>query len=84
MLMGLLTAPASFQCWMEKSLEGLEDITLVYLDNVLVFSEEEQQHREDVRKVLQRFRECRMYVKLGKSKFAKSEIQFLGCVVAEG
>ena len=84
MPMGLSTAPASFQRWMEKSLEGLEDITLVYLDDVLVFSEEEQQHKEDVRKVLQRFRNRRMYVKLGKSEFAKSEIQFLGYVVAEG
>ena len=80
MPMGLSTAPAIFQRWMEKSLEGLEEITLVYLDDVLVFSEEEEQHRKDVRRVLQRFRERQMFVKLGKSMFAKQEMQFLGHV----
>jgi len=84
MPMGLSTAPASFQRWMERSLEGMEEITLVYLDDVLVFSQEEQQHREDVRRVLQRLRERKMFVKLGKSEFAKQEIQFLGHVVASG
>ena len=82
MPMGLSTAPASFQRWMERSLEGLEEKTLVYLDDVLVFSAEEQQHKEDVRQVLQRFRENKMFVKLGKSEFAKEAIQFLGHVVA--
>ena len=38
MPMGLSTAPASFQRWMEKSLEGFEGTTLIYLDDVLVFS----------------------------------------------
>ena len=71
MPMGFSTAPASFQRWMERSLEGLERNTLVYLDDVLVFSETEQQYRVDVRQVLQRFREKQMFVKLGKSEFAK-------------
>ena len=84
MPMGFSTAPASFQRWMERSLEGLERNTLVYLGDVLVFSETEQQHRVDVRQVLQRFREKQMFVKLGKSEFAKQEIQFLGYVVAGG
>ena len=69
---------------MERSLEGLERNTLVYLDDVLVFSETEQRHRVDVQQVLQRFREKQMFVKLGKSEFAKQEIQFLGHVVAGG
>ena len=84
MPMGLSMAPASFQRWMERSLEGLEGITLVYLDDVLVFSREEQQHKEDVRRVLQRFKEKKMFVKLGKSEFAKTAMQFLGHVVAGG
>ena len=84
MPMGLSTAPASFQRWMERSLEGLEEITLIYLDDILVFSQEEQQHRADVQRVLQRFREKKMFVKLDKSEFAKQAIQFLGHVVAGG
>ena len=84
MPMGLSTAPASFQRWMEESLQGLEAITLVYLDDVLVFSAEEDQHKKDVRRVLERFQEKKMWVKLGKSEFAKQEIQFLGYVVEAG
>ena len=78
MPMGLSTAPASFQRWMEKSLKGFEGITLIYLDDVLVFSQEEQQHKADVRRVLERFREKRMFVKLGKSEFAKKGKSIFG------
>ena len=84
MPMGLSTAPASFQRWMEESLQGLESITLVYLDDVLVYSTEEEQHRKDVRRVLERFQEKKMRVVLGKCEFAIQEIQFLGHVVAAG
>ena len=84
MPMGLSTAPASFQRWMEDALQGLESTTLVYLDDVLVFSSEEKQHRSDVRQVVQRFKERKMRVKLEKSEFAKQEIQFLGHVVSDG
>ena len=71
MLVGLSTAPASFQRWMEESLQGLEAITLVYLNDVLVFSAEEDQHKKDVRQVLERFQEKKMRVKFRKSEFAK-------------
>ena len=84
MPMGLSTAPASFQRWMEDSLQGMEAFTLAYLDDVLVFSEEEAQHWAEVRQVLKRFREKGMKVKLGKSEFAQNEIQFLGHVIADG
>ena len=63
---------------------GIGGITLIYLDDILVFSQEEQQHRADVQRVLQRFREKKMFVKLDKSEFAKQAIQFLGHVVAGG
>ena len=69
---------------MESTLQGLEVFTLVYLDDVLVFSETEEQHRLDVRRVVQRFQDEKMKVKLGKSEFAKKEIQFLGHVVSGG
>ena len=69
---------------MESTLQGLEVFTLVYLDDVLVFSETEEQYRLDVKRVVQRFQDEKMKVKLSKSKFAKKEIQFLGHVVSSG
>ena len=84
MPMGLSTAPATFQRWMEESTRGLEDIILVYLDDVLVFSETAERHREDVCRVLQRFQELKMRAKLSKCEFEKDEIQFLGHVITQG
>ena len=84
MPMGLSTAPATFQRWMDESLKGLEAKVLVYLDNVLVFSESKQQHQKDVEKVLQRFRDRKMRVKRTKCVFQRREMPFLGHVVSQG
>ena len=59
---------------MESTLQGLEVFTLVYLDDMLVFSETEEQHRLDVRPVVQRFQDEKMKVKFSKSEFTKKEI----------
>ena len=84
MPMGLATAPATFQRWMDSSLRGLENIVLVYLDDVLVYSKEEEQHKQDVRAVLERFRRLKMKAKLDKCEFHKQTVAFLGHVVGEG
>ena len=84
MPMGLSTAPSTFQRWMNLALQGLEDIIVVYLDDVMVHSPSPQQHEEDVRKVLQRFQERGMRVKESKCEFALRRVKFLGHVVEEG
>ena len=84
MPMGLAAAPATFQRWMDEALRGLEDRVLVYLDDVLVHSKEKEQHEEDVKQVLQRFREKGMKAKRTKCQFAKEEMAFLGHVVKQG
>ena len=78
MPMGLASAPATFQWWMECSLQGLHHALVVYLDDVLVYSLTQEQHRADVRAVLQRFRELKIKVKMSKCDFEKEEILFLG------
>ena len=84
MPMGLSTAPSTFQRWMDGAMRGLEDIVLVYLDDVLVFSAIRQQHEEDVRKVLERFRSRGMKVKREKCEFMKEEMGFLGHTIRGG
>ena len=41
---GLCNAPANFQRLMQKVLAGLESLYSVYIDDVLVFSELEEEH----------------------------------------
>ena len=84
MPMGLSTAPSTFQRWMDGAMRGLEDIVLMYLDDVLVFSASRQQYEVDVRRVLERFRSRGMKVKREKCEFMKEEMGFLGHTIRGG
>ena len=55
---GLTNAPATFQRMMNKALAPFIDrFVVVYLDDILIFSRNEEEHKEHLRKVLQRLRE---------------------------
>jgi hypothetical protein len=52
-LFGLSNAPAMFQVYINKALVGLVDITcVVYLDNILIYSENKSKYTEAVTEVL--------------------------------
>ncbi len=79
---GLANAPATFQAYVNKALKPYIDVfCVVYLDDVLVYSESEDLHWEHVRKVLRALLEYRLYAKLSKCAFNRSEVTFLGFVV---
>ena len=43
--MGLTNAPATFQAYINKALQGLvDDFCIVYLDDILVFSKTKEEH----------------------------------------
>ena len=84
MPMGLSTALSTFQRWMDASLQGLEDFVLVYLDDVLVHSQTEEQHEQHLRQLFQRLREKKMKVKRSKCEFFRKKIGFLGHVIENG
>ena len=84
MPMGLSTAPGTFQRWMNLALQGLEAISVVYLDDVLIHSATPEQHEKDVERVLQRFQDRGMRVKASKCEFSLARVRFLGHVVEDG
>ena len=52
---GLSNAPATFQAYINHALVGLINVTcVVYLDDILIYSEDLAQHTEAVRRVLER------------------------------
>jgi hypothetical protein len=61
---GLTNAPATFQSYINRALAGLLDkFCVVYLDDILIFSQTEEEHIRHVREVLQRLRTFRLYAK---------------------
>ncbi|BDA51672.1 Transposon Tf2-9 polyprotein [Coccomyxa sp. Obi] len=60
----------------------LGKFVLVYLDDILVYSKNEEEHKEHLRIVLRLLREHRLYGRLAKSDFGKIEMPFLGHVVS--
>ncbi len=79
---GLSTAPATFQRAMQHALSGLTPhLALVYLDDVLVFSDTFEQHLKDLQAVLERFRKYNLRLKAKKCSFCSSELEYLGHII---
>lgn len=81
---GLVNAPATFQGYVNDALRPfLDDFCTVYLDDVLIYSETEEEHWEHVRKVLKALLHHRLYAKLSKCAFNRKEVRFLGFIVGQ-
>lgn len=76
---GLKTAPATFQRTMDNVLRGLQGLhCLVYLDDILIYSNGLVQHLQKLRSVFDRLRTTNLKVQLDKSEFLRKEVQYLG------
>ena len=85
MPMGLTNAPATFQRMMNRVLRAfIGKSVLVYLDDILVFSETREQHLIHLEEVFGALRRERLYAKPSKCLIAAEEINFLGHVVGNG
>ena len=83
MPMGLKNAPASFQRMMDKCLAGLAwQSCMVYLDDIVVFSQDWDTHLRHVAEVLQRLRDVGVTCNLRKCQFARQELKYLGHVIS--
>jgi hypothetical protein len=79
---GLTNAPATFQSYIHDALKGLiDDFVIVYLDDILIYSQSEEEHVKHVKQVLQRLRDHRLYTKVSKCSFHQQRVKFLGYVV---
>ena len=81
---GIKTAPAIFQSMMNDIFSDLLGVSvLIYLDDILIFSEKEEDHVDMVLEVLRRLKANRLLAKLKKCLFNVSEVEFLGYVVSK-
>ena len=80
---GLTNAPATFMRVINSAFHGLLDVTcIVYLDNIIIFSPDPSTHVADVRRVLQRLVEHKLFVKAEKCEFLVTTTKFLGHTVS--
>lgn len=81
---GLTNAPAVFQSMMDDIFRDfLDQFVVVYLDDILIFSDTLEAHVDHVRQVLQRLKDHNLHAKLEKCEFHVSSTAFLGYVVSD-
>ena len=66
---------------MNKVLNGLH-FTLVYLDDVILFSKSAEQHLKHIQIVLTRLKQAKLCLKMSKCLFFKQELSYLGHLLA--
>jgi hypothetical protein len=84
MSFGLTNAPAYFMYLMNKVfMEYLDKFVVVFIDDILVFSRNEEEHEEHLRLVLQKLQEHQLYAKFSKCDFWLREVSFLGHIITD-
>src|SRR3954462_9234197 len=83
MSFGLTNAPATFSRMMNSIfMEYLDKFVVVYLDDILIYSKNEEEHAEHLRLVLIKLREHCLYAKFSKCEFWLPEVTYLGHVIS--
>jgi hypothetical protein len=85
MSFGLTNAPAHFMYLMNSVfMPELDKFVVVFIDDILIYSKNEEDHAEHLRVVLARLREHQLYAKFSKCEFWLHEVPFLGHVLSDG
>ena len=78
----LTNAPTAFMDLMNRVFGPyLDHFIVVFIDDILVYSRDEQEHEQHLKIVLQILREKILYAKLSKCDFWLKEVSFLGHIV---
>jgi hypothetical protein len=85
MSFGLTNALTYFMYLMNKVfMEYLDKFVVVFIDNILIFSKNEEEHDKHLCLVFQKLRDNQLYAKLNKCEFWLKEVAFVGHIVSEG
>ena len=80
---GLTNAPAAFMDLMHRIFHHYSDrFVVVFVDDILIYFETEEDHEDHLRVVLQTLRDHQLYAKFSKCEFWLTEVRFLGHVVS--
>jgi Reverse transcriptase (RNA-dependent DNA polymerase) len=86
MFFGMCNSLATFQAMMDSifsdMIEGRK--VIVYMDDILIFAENQEELQERMKQVLQWLQEHDLFLKPKKCEFTKSTMEYLGLIIQEG
>jgi hypothetical protein len=84
MFFGLMNSPATFQTMMNDILRDWinEGKVIMYLDDILIFTENLEKHRTIVKQVLDTLQKNQLHLKPQKCEFKCTEIEYLGVIIS--
>ena len=59
-------------------------VVIVFINDILIFTEDLDQHREVVKQVLEMLKRNNLYLKAEKCEFEKKKIEYLGFIILQG
>jgi hypothetical protein len=65
-------------------MEYLDKFIVVFIDDILVYSKNKEEHMEHLHMILQKLREHQLYAKLSRCEFWLKQVSFLGHIISEG
>ena len=78
----LANAPATFQAYINWALaEHMDFICVVYLNDILIYSQLKEKHKRHVCEILKRLRHYKLFVNLKKCAFSTDTVEFLRFIV---
>ena len=81
---GLVNAPGQFQRLMNRVLsKHLGKTCLVYIDDIVCFSKNEEEHRQHLIEILDTLADAGLTLKLKKCKFAQKRVELLGYTISK-
>ena len=84
MSFSLTNAPAAFMDLMNRVFSDyLDKFVIVFIDDILVYSKNREEHERHLKMVVTRLRERKLYAKFSKCQFWLEEVAFLGHVVSK-
>jgi len=85
MFFGMTNSPATFQTMMNDVFRTVivERIVIVYLDDILIFTKTEEEHKQAVQRVLEILAEHKLFLRPEKCEFHWKQIEYLKLVISE-
>jgi len=80
---GLTNTPVAFQRFMNNIFSDLLDVcVIIYLDDILIYSNNMSEHHQHVKEVLKRLCKAGLYAKAEKCEFHSESVEYLGYILS--